>query len=296
MTTRLIRRRRFTLLLLLLAIAATPRPGTAGPFAPAPTVLGYTGAITVNSPEVLAPGQGRVGLMAYGASGSVGNRVDILLGEDPAADALTQIRWAVAVGLPARIEAAVTAPYVNVQANDVSTDGVGDTTLSVKHRVWNQRGWRPALAASATWVGETADKLEIGSVSTNGYLATLSGELDLASGEHRWSVVTELGGFWRDPGRPESDSALVYGVAVVVPLGRAGLLEDAGELQLIAEASGTSARRSAAHEPDDALSFVPGIRFLADSWGVTAGVVVTNFERTGKESGAGGLVDVYVTF
>jgi hypothetical protein len=89
---------------------------------------------------------------------------------------------------------------------------------------------------------------------------------------------------------------LLYGVAIVVPLVRAGLLEDDGEFQFIAEGSGTSARRSTKHEPDDSLSLVPGFRFLADSWGVTISGVFTTYERTGKEDGAGGLLDVHVVF
>lgn len=279
-----------------LALAVTPRLGDAAPFASASTVSGQTGTATVNSAEVLPSGRVRVGLITHRASGSVGNRVDLLLGPDAASDTVTVLRGALTMGLPGRIEVAVTAPYTNVETDAVSTDGPGDATFSAKERLWDQRGWRPAAALSASWIAETARRIELGSVTTNGYLVTMAGDLSLLSGERAWSVLAELGGFWRDPGRPESDSSLVYGVAIVVPLARTGLLEDTGEFQFIAEASGTSARRSVAHEPDDALSLVPGLRYLSDSWGVTTSGVFTRYERTGKTNGAGGLLEFHVAF
>jgi hypothetical protein len=285
---------------LLLAVslhdATTSTDAAASPIAPAATVLGQTGSATVNSADVLPPGRSRVGLIAYRGSGSVGNRVDLLLGDEVNSDTATILRGALALGLPGNIEVAVTAPYANVETDDVSTDGLGDATLSAKRRLWVQRGWRPAAAVSASWIAETSSHFEVSSVTTNGYLATMAGELGLVSGERTWSVLAELGGFWRDPGRPESDSSLVYGVAIVVPLARAGLLEDTGEFQFFAEASGTSARLSVSHEPDDALSFVPGFRFLADSWGVAASGVFTSYERTGKKDSAGGLLEAHVAF
>jgi hypothetical protein len=280
----------------LLALAVTPQLGAAAPVAQASTVFGQTGTATVNSADVLPPGQSRVGLIAHRASGSAGNRVDLLLGDDVAIDTVTILRGALTLGLPGNIEVAVTAPYANVETDEVSTDRPGDATLSAKRRLWDQRGWRPAAAVSASWIGETSRHVAVSSVTTNGYLVTMAGELGLVSGERTWSVLAEMGGFWRDPGRFESDSSLVYGVAVVIPLARAGLLEDIGEFQFIAETSGTSARQSLSHESDDALSFIPGFRYLADSWGVTANGVFTSYERTGKKDGAGGLLEVYVAF
>jgi hypothetical protein len=279
-----------------LALAVTPRLGAAAPVAPAATVFGQTGTATVNSADVLPSGRSRVGLITHRASGGAGNRVDLLLGDAVTSDTVTVLRGALTLGLPGNIEVAITAPYANVETDDVSMDGPGDATLSAKQRLWDQRGWRPAAAVSASWIAETSRHVELGSVTTNGYLATMAGELNLVSGEHTWSVLTELGGFWRDPGHPESDSSLVYGVAIVIPLAQAGLLEDTGEFQFIAEASGTSARRSLSREPDDALSFVPGFRYLANSWGVSANGVFTSYERTGKKDGAGGLLEVYVLF
>ncbi|MFZ5876362.1 MAG: hypothetical protein ACOYXU_08130 [Nitrospirota bacterium] len=222
--------------------------------------------------------------------------MDMLLGEDVASETVTMLRGALTLGLPGKVELAVTVPYAKVEADDVSKDGPGDTALSAKRRLWDQNGWRPAAAVSATWIAETARSSELSSVSTSGYRAAMSGELGLVSRERPWWVVAELGGFWRDPGRPESDSSLIYGVAIVVPVTRVGLLEDDGELQFVAEASGTSARRSAAHEPDDAVSFVPGFRYLADSWGLTASGVLTTYERTGKENGTGGLLGAHFVF
>jgi hypothetical protein len=230
------------------------------------------------------------------ASGSAGNSVDQLLGDDVSIDTVTMVRGTLTIGLPGKVEVAVTAPYTNVESDDVSRDGLGDTALSAKHRLWDQSGWLPAAAVSASWIAETSRHPELRSVTTNGYRATMSGELGLVAGERPWWVVAELGGFWRDPGRPESDSSLLYGLAIVVPLIRAGLLEDDGELQFIAEGSGTSARRSVTHEPDDSQSFVPGFRYLAESWGVTISGVFTTYERTGKENGTGGLLDVHIVF
>jgi hypothetical protein len=206
------------------------------------------------------------------------------------------VRGTLTIGLPGKVEVAVTAPYTNVESDDVSRDGLGDTALSAKHRLWDQSGWLPAAAVSASWIAETSRHPELRSVTTNGYRATMSGELGLVAGERPWWVVAELGGFWRDPGRPEADSSLLYGLAIVVPLVRAGLLEDDGELQFIAEASGTSARRSITHEPDDSLSMVPSFRYLADSWGMTISGVFTTYERTEKEDGTGGLLNVHVVF
>jgi hypothetical protein len=280
----------------LFALALSPDLGVAAPFSSASTVLGQTGTVTVSSPDVLPPSQVRVGLIAHLASGSAGNSVDLLLGDDVTIDTVTMLRGMLTVGLPGEVEVAVTAPYTNVETDDVSSDGLGDTGLSVKRRLWDQSGWRPAAAVSASWIAETNRHSELSSVSTNGYRATMSGELGLVSRERPWWVVAELGGFWRDPGRPESDSSLLYGLAIVLPLIRAGLLEDDGELQFIAEGSGTSARQSVAHEPDDSLSFVPGFRYLADSWGVTISGVFTTYERTEKENGTGGLLDVHVVF
>jgi hypothetical protein len=259
-------------------------------------VLGHTGIVAVNSTDVLAPGEVRAGIAALLATGSGGNRVDLLLDDAANRDHGMTVRAALAWGLPRGIETAVTVPYSNNKTNNVSTDGLGDATVSAKLRLWNQRGWRPASAVSASWIAETSREPGVSSVTTNGYLATMATQLNLITGEWAWTIIAELGGFWRDPGRPESDSSLVYGVAGVVPLARTGLLEDTGEMQFIAEVNGSSARRSLAHEPDDAVSFAPGFRYLAQSWGVTVTGVYTSYERPTRDAGAGGLVAFHAVF
>jgi hypothetical protein len=279
-------------------MAATPGIGAAAPppFAPAFTVLGHTGVVTVTSTDVLAPGQLRAGISALAATGSGGNRVDLLLNDDPNRDLGTTVRAAIALGLPGRIEAAVTVPYSNIETNNVSTDGLGDTTVSAKLHMSDQLNWRPATAVSATWIAETARGTGVSSVTTNGYLATVSTQLGLISGDWTWTIMAEVGGFWRDPGRSESDSSLVYGVAGVIPLLQTGLLEDSGELQLLAEVNGTSARTNVDHDADDVVSFAPGLRYLTERWGITATGVFSAYEQGDKASGSGGSVALHVAF
>jgi hypothetical protein len=259
-------------------------------------VLGHTGVVALNSTDVLAPGAIRAGIGAIFATGNGGNRVDLLLDDDASRDRGMTARASLAVGIPGAIEAALTVPYSNNETGNVSTDGLGDVTVSAKLRLWAQRGWRPATAVSVSWIPETARKPEVRSVTTNGYLATMSTQLGLITGDWTWTILGELGGFWRDPGRAESDASFIYGLAGVVPLTRTGLVEDTGELQLIAEVNGSSARRSLAHEPDDAVSFAPGFRYLAPSWGVTVTGVFTSYERPTKNAGSGGMMTFHAVF
>jgi hypothetical protein len=207
------------------------------------------------------------------------------------------VRGFLALGFPARIEAALTVPYVNVRINGDSTEGVGDLVLSAKWKAAEQRGWIPATALSVSWITEAASKPLLGTVSTNGYLATVSSQLTLVNlADRSWSMAGEVGGFWRDPGRPEAGSALVYGVGVIVPLVETGLYAETGELQLVAEVAGTSALEDQARQPGDSLSWVGGLRYLTEQWGLTATGLMTTYEADSKKNNIGGLLSLAVTF
>ncbi len=293
-----------TVLLVILALglpaaAGHPSVAAAAPdllFAPAPSVFGQTGVVSVNSAEVLSPWKARVGIMASLATGSGGNRFDLLLTDQASRDKVLALRGSLALGLPRNVEAAVTVPYAHVEIGDQDTDSIGSMTVSTKLRVRDQSGWMPATAVSASWIADTGRQVATSSVSTNEYLVTVSTQVAVGDPEWASTIVAELGGFWRDPGRPEADSSLVYGVAGVVPLGRTGLLEDTGEYQFLAEVNGTSTRQDVTQEPDDTLSVATGFRYLGESGGVTAVGILSRYEGDAKKRSAGGLVEWHVVF
>lgn len=293
-----------TVLLVILALgvpaeAGHPRVAAAASdllFAPAPSVLGQTGVVAVNSAEVLFPWQARVGITTSMAAGSGGNRFDLLLTDTASRDKVLALRGSLALGLPRHVEAAVTVPYIHTEIGDEATDGLGSMTVSIKRRIRDQSGWMPATAVSASWTADTGRQVATSSVSTNGYLATVSTQYAVGHREWASTIVAELGGFWRDLGRPESDSSLVYGVAGIVPLARTGLLEDMGEYQFLAEVNGTSTRENVTQEPDDVLAVAAGCRYLAETWGVTAVGILTLYEGEAKKRSAGGLVEWHVVF
>lgn len=282
-----------------LASAGAHRVAAAAPnplFASAPAVLGQTGVVSITSADVLSRWQTRVGITTSLASGSGGNRFDLLLTDIASLDKVLAFRGSLALGLPGNVEAAVTVPYLRVEHGDEITDGIGSATVSAKLRVRDQSRWIPAAAVSASWIADTGDHVAVSSVSTNGYVATVSAQLAVGDSEWAPTIVVELGGFWRDLGRPESDSSLLYGVAGVVPFARTGLLGDTGEYQLIAEVAGTATRRSVTQEPDDTSSLALGIRYLAEGWGVTATGLLGKYELDGKKNSSGGLLEWHVTF
>ena len=260
------------------------------------TVLGQTGAVTVNSTNVLSPWQSRLGISTLLASGSGGNRFDLLLTDPASQNQVFDLRGGLALGLPGRLEAAVTIPYLKVDSDQASTAGLGNLTVSAKWNVRDQADWVPGIALSASWIDATSHELGTSSVTTNGYLASVATQLALVSGDWAWTMMAEVGGFWRDPGRPESSSSLEYGVAGIVPLSRTGFTEETGEIQLIAEINGTFARRDVTGRPDDATSFAPGLRYVTRAWGATATGTVTTYEQGAKDSSAGALVEFHVVF
>jgi hypothetical protein len=284
---------------LVLVASALPPEGTlaASEFAPAPSVLGQTGTFTLNSPELLEPWRTRASVAASVASGNGGNRFD-LLASDPGADATVfGVRASLALGLPHDMELAVTIPYLQLDVNDVSTDGAGDLTVSGKLQLRDQDGWMPAAAIVAAWVTETARESAIASVTTEGYLATVSAQLTFVAGrDFVWTMLAEAGGFWRDPGRPESDSSLVYGVAGIVPLLSTGMYLATGELQWLLEISGTESRGDLAGRPDDSLSWASGFRYLRPSGGLTVAGVYTAYQAPQKDQSLGALATVHVAF
>ncbi len=285
------------LILTLVRWSMEPGVGSAAELDSAPpTVLGHSGVVLVSNADVLSPWKTRVGVSGLLLNGSSGNRLDLLASSQPDPRVLN-VRGFLALGFPARIEAAVTVPYVNVRVDGDSTEGVGDMVLSAKWKAAEQRGWIPATALSASWITETASKPALSSVSTNGYLATISSQLSLVnSADWSWSIVGEVGGFWRDPGRPEAGSALVYGGAVIVPLVEPDVYAETGELQLVAEVAGTNALEDQARQPDDSLSLVGGFRYLTEHWGISATGVSTTYEAESKKSSVGGLLSVSATF
>ena len=300
MTKRAVSKNLSVLLLFIVTFASWPLdPGVgsaAEPGSAPPTVLGHSGVVLVSNADVLSPWKARVGVSGLLLSGSSGNRLDLLASSQPDPRVLN-VRGVLALGLPARIEAAVIVPYVNVRVDGDSTEDVGDLVLSAKWKAAEQRGWIPAMALSVSWITETASKPVLSSVSTNGYLATVSSQLSLVnSADWSWTMVGEVGGFWRDPGRPEAGSALVYGVAVIVPLVETDLYAETGELQLVAEVAGTNALEDQARQPDDSLSLVGGLRYLTEPWGLTVTAVSTTYEAESKKNSVGGLVSVSMTF
>ena len=266
-------------------------------FAPAPAVLGQTGVVSISSADVLSPWQARVGIQTLLATGSGGKRFDLLLTDPASLDKVLAFRGSLALGLPRNVEAAVTVPHASVELGSESTRGLGSMTVSTKLRLRDQSGWIPATAISASWIADTGRRYTAtSSISTNGYLATVSTQVAVGDPEWASTIVAELGGFWRDLGRPEADSSLVYGIAGIVPLARTGLLEDTGEYQFIAEVTGTSSRRDVSQQPDDAVSFAPGFRYLAEAWGMTATGLITSYERDAKKRSTGGVVEWHVVF
>jgi hypothetical protein len=286
-----------TLILTLGSWSIDPGVGSAAESGNAPpTVLGHSGGVLVSNADVLSPWKTRFGMSGLYSSGGSGNRLDLLASSQPDSRVLN-VRGFLAMGFPAGIEAAVTVPYVNVRVDGDSTEGSGDLVLSAKWKAAEQRGWIPATALSISWITETASEPMLSTVSTNGYLATVSSQLTLVNAADRpWSMVGEVGGFWRDPGRPEAGSALVYGVGVIVPLVATGLYAETGELQVVAEVAGTNALEDQATQPDDSLSLVWGFRYLTEHWGITATGVSTTYEAESKKNGIGGLVGLSATF
>ncbi len=278
--------------------AAAASDPTAAVFAPAPSVFGQTGVVVLNSAEVLSPGQARVGIMASLAAGSGGNRFDLLLTDITSRDKAATLRGSLALGFPQHVEAAVTVPYAHVERGDEVTDGIGSMTVSTKLRVRDQSGWLPATAVSASWIADTGRGRQVAtnSISTNGYLVTVSTQVAVGDSEWASTIVAELGGFWRDLNRPEADSSLVYGLAGIVPLARTGLLEDTGEYQFLAEVNGTSTRQDVTQEPDDTFSVATGFRYLGEAGGMTAVGIVSLYEGDAKKRSAGGLVEWHVVF
>jgi len=258
------------------------------------TVLGQTGAVTVNATDVLAPWKSRLGISTSLAAGSAGNRFDLLLTDAASLDQVFTLRGALALGLPGGLEAAITLPYVKGESDQSSTQGVGSLTMSAKWSVMDQSGWIPGVALSTSWITDTGREIGTSSVTTNGYLASVSAQLGLASGDWAWTILAEAGGFWRDPGRTESNSSLEYGVAGIVPLGRTGFSEETGEFQFVAEINGTSARQDVTGQPDDATSFAPGLRYMTKRWGASATGTFTTYEQGAKKSSAGALVEFHI--
>lgn len=272
-------------------VGSAAEPGSAPP-----TVLGHSGVVLVSNADVLSPWKTRFGVSGLLVNGSSGNRLDLLASSQPDPRVLN-VRGFLALGFPARIEAAVTVPYVNVRVDGDSTEDVGDLVLSAKWKAAEQRGWIPATALSVSWITETASEPALSSVSTNGYRATVSSQLSLVnSADWSWSMVGEVGGFWRDPGRPEAGSALVYGVAVIVPFVETGLYDKTGELQLVAEVAGTNALKDQARQSDDSLSLVGGLRYLTEPWGLTVTGVSTTYEAESKRNSVGGLLSLSMIF
>ncbi len=279
------------------ATLPTERVFAESSFALPPTVLGQTGTLTISSPDLLDPWKVRAAVGAAIATGSTGNRFDGLL-VDAGAEATSRlVRGALALGLPYHLEIAVTVPYLRLDVNDVSTDGPGDVTVSGKLRLRDQKEWAPAAAASVSWITETSRQSALTSVTTNGYLGTLSVQLALiVPPDWQWTVVAEAGGFWRDPGRPESDSSLVYGLAGYVPIGVTGFYISTGELQWLVEYSGTGFRNDLTGQSNDAMSWASGLRYLREHMGISVAGVYTAYRAPGTDSSLGATVTWYVAF